>query len=321
MDKITNAEYFNQIAEAILAGKYSWACVLFLRSIGYNPVDYIPYRTYNRLLKENCQVSRPSSAPLQDLETEIREALKHQRFQIHYQPIVSLQTGRITGFEALVRLWHPQHGLILPAEFIPVAEATGLIIPLNCWVLHEACRQMRAWQAQFKLNQSLTLSVNLSSKQFTQPELSEQIRQILKDTDLDGSNLNLEFPQSVIRENSESVISQLCQLRYLGVQLHMVNFDAGDSCLSCLHCVPIDTVKLDHSFVRKLSMNDKDSEAVGQIATLIRTQNINAIAQGVETVEQLKQLKALGCKYGQGHLFSKPVNDQAAMMLLAQERQ
>lgn len=252
-----------------------------------------------------------------ELETDLRRAIERQEFRIHYQPIVSLNTGHIIGFEALVRWQHPNRGLISPAEFIPVAEETGLIVPIGQTVLREACQQTHKWQGQFPMNSPLTISVNLSSKQLTQPRLTEQIKQVLVETGLNMSSLRLEITESGIMENAEAAAATLKQLRDLGIQLQMDDFGTGYSSLNYLHRFPIDALKIDRSFVSRMGANGENSEIVQTIVTLARNLNKGVIAEGVETVEQLDRLKALKCKYGQGFFFSKPVNAETAGVLIA----
>ncbi|MFQ5857549.1 MAG: EAL domain-containing protein [Anaerolineae bacterium] len=252
------------------------------------------------------------------LETDLRRAIERQEFEIHYQPIVSLADGRIAGFEALLRWQHPEHGLVSPGEFIPVAEETGLIVPIDQWVLRETCGQMRAWQAQFPADPPLTISVNLSSKQFAQPDLIEQIEQVLRETGLDARSLKLEITESVIMENGESAAVMLSRLRALGVQVHMDDFGTGYSSLSYLHQFPIDTIKIDRSFIGKMGVDGNNSEIAQAIVMLARDLGMDVIAEGVETAEQLVRLRALECEYGQGYHFSKPLDSEAAGALIAE---
>ena len=251
------------------------------------------------------------------LETDLRRALEREEFRVYYQPIVSLATGSLSGFEALVRWQHPERGFISPAEFISVADDTRLIIPLGLWVLREACRQMWRWQRQFPGNGSLTLSVNLSGKQLTQPDLIGQVERILEETRLNPRSLKLEITESVVMENAETAISMLKELKALGVQLSIDDFGTGYSSLSYLHRFPIDTLKIDRSFVSQMSMSDKNAELVRTIKTFAVNMGMGVVAEGVETLDQLKQLAALDCEYGQGYLFSKPVDAGAAGALIA----
>jgi diguanylate cyclase (GGDEF)-like protein/PAS domain S-box-containing protein len=255
------------------------------------------------------------------LETDLRRALERGEFRLHYQPIVVLETGQIIGFEALVRWQHPERGLVAPVEFIAVAEETGLIIPIGRWILHEACRQMRAWQAQFSATPPLAISVNLSSKQFSQPDLIEQVKHILEETGLDASSLKLEITESVVMENAAAATVMLFQLRDLGVKLYIDDFGTGYSSLSHLHHFPFDTLKIDRSFVSRMSTEDGDLEIARTIVGLAHNLHMEVMAEGVETAEQLTQLKALHCEYGQGYLFSKPMETTAAGALLREQPQ
>jgi len=250
------------------------------------------------------------------LETDLRRALEREEFRLHYQPIVVLETGQITGFEALVRWQHPERGLVPPVEFIAVAEETGLIIPIGRWILCEACRQMQNWQEQFSSNTPLAISVNLSSKQFSQPDLIEQVKHILEETGLDARSLKLEITESVVMENAAAATVMLFQLLDLGVQLYIDDFGTGCSSLSHLHHFPFDTLKIDRSFVSRMSTEDKDLEIARTIVALAHSLHMEVMAEGVETAEQLALLKVLNCEYGQGYLFSKPLEATAAGALL-----
>uniref|UniRef100_UPI0030841210 putative bifunctional diguanylate cyclase/phosphodiesterase n=1 Tax=Okeania hirsuta TaxID=1458930 RepID=UPI0030841210 len=237
---------------------------------------------------------------------------------------MSLSTNNITGFEALVRWQHPQLGLISPAEFIPVAEETGLIIHLGLWVLREACRQLRQWQNEFPNNYLLKMSVNLSVKQFAQADLIEQIDQILLETQLDGSNLKLEITESALIENYEFVTEKMSQLRGRNIELCIDDFGTGYSSLSYLHRFPMSTLKIDRSFVNRIGVANMISEGsidpteiIRSIITLSHNLGINVVAEGVETTEQVLQLQALKCEYGQGYLFSKPLDIAKATSLIS----
>jgi diguanylate cyclase (GGDEF)-like protein/PAS domain S-box-containing protein len=252
------------------------------------------------------------------LETDLRQAIVRQEFRVDYQPIVLLKTGIVIGFEALLRWEHPLRGLISPEEFIPVAEETGLIMPIGQWVLHEACRQMRAWQVEFPTCPLLTISVNFSIKQFTQPELIEQIAGILQEINLDARHLRLELTESMLMENAECVTAVLLQLKALGVWLYLDDFGTGYSSLSYLHRFPINALKIDRSFVNRMGYSDESCEIVRAITTLAHALGMDVIAEGVETIEQLAQLSTLECKYGQGNFFSKPLDSATATALIAE---
>ncbi|GAA6619215.1 putative bifunctional diguanylate cyclase/phosphodiesterase [Scytonema sp. NUACC26] len=248
------------------------------------------------------------------LETDLRRAVERQEFCVYYQPIVSLSTNKITGFEALLRWQHPEWGLVLPTEFISVAEETGLLVPIGYLVLREACRQTYLWQQQFQ-DKSLTISVNLSNKQFSQINLDQEIYKILQETGLDVQSLKLEITENVIMENTVGVTAMLSQLRELGVELHMDDFGTGYSSLSYLHRFPVNVLKIDRSFIN----SSEYSEIVWTIITLAHNLNLDVIAEGIETIEQLEKLRGLQCKYGQGYFFSKPVEASAAEALIGQE--
>ncbi|HEY9859658.1 MAG TPA: EAL domain-containing protein [Candidatus Obscuribacterales bacterium] len=253
------------------------------------------------------------------LETDLRRAIDRQEFQLHYQPIVALTTGEIVGVEALVRWHHPQRGLVAPTEFIAVAEETGLIVPLGCWVLQEACQQVANWQAQFPSCRPLTISVNISGRQFSQTDLMTQVSQILQTTELAPGSLKLEITESVLMENAESAIAMLLALKALNVQLYMDDFGTGYSSLSYLHRFPIDTLKIDRSFVTTMDTDSKNSEIVQAIITLAHNLGMQVIAEGVETAVQQTQLSQMRCEYGQGYLFSKPVPAATVTNLLVQQ--
>ena len=258
------------------------------------------------------------------IESDLKRAIEHQDFRLYYQPIVSLTTGRITGFEALVRLWHPERGLVPPAEFMPVAEKIGLIVPINDWVLRKACHQMRLWQLKFPTNPPLTISVNLSNKQFKQSGLVKQIQQALHTTGLDANFLKLEVRESLIIENSPPINAILSQLQALGVHLCLDNFGTGYSSLSYLRHFPIDTLKIDHSYITNMSVSDNENSKIHIIQSTIilaHKLGIDVIAAGVETKQQLAQLRQMKCKYAQGYFFSKPMNNKVAETLLIQQPQ
>lgn len=257
---------------------------------------------------------------LMQLENDLRRAVERQDFELFYQPIVALATGRIMGFEALVRWQHPEQGIISPAKFVPIAEETGLIIPLGQWVLREACRQLKQWQDEFASEPPLTISVNLSSRQFSQPSLINQIRQILIDTGVDAHCLKLEITESAIMENTESAMDMLLQLKAMGIQLSVDDFGTGYSSLGYLYRFPMDVLKIDRSFVSRVDVDGEKLELVRTIITLAWNLGMDVVAEGVETTKQLAQLKALKCEYAQGYLFSKPLSRIEAAKLVVQSQ-
>lgn len=246
------------------------------------------------------------------LETDLRWAIERQEFVLHYQPIVSLFSGQVVGFEALVRWHHPKMGLVSPAVFIPAAEETGLILALGTWVLREACRQLAKWQAQFPAARFLTMSVNLAGLQLAQPDLIEQIDRILKETGVQGYQLKLELTETILMEIAEAAPAALEQLKTRQIQLSIDDFGTGYSSLSRLHQWPLDTLKIDRSFVSRLGLGEDSDELVRTIITLAHNLGLDIIAEGVETAEQIKQLRALKCQCGQGHFLSKPLDSEAA---------
>jgi diguanylate cyclase (GGDEF)-like protein len=260
------------------------------------------------------KVMHTRAVALLKLENDLRHAIERQEFRVHYQPIISLETDQIAGFEALVRWEHPERGLVSPGEFIPLSEETGLIMEIGQWVLQESCRQVRQWQVS--LQRPLTLSVNLSGKQFVQPNLIEQIKNTLQETDFDPRWLRLEITESVVMENAEAAASMLLQLRELGVHLSIDDFGTGYSSLSYLHRFPVTTLKIDRSFIGRMGQGDENAEIVRTIITLASNLGMDVVAEGIETEDQLAQLRALKCEYGQGFLFSKPVEAETAKMMV-----
>ena len=244
---------------------------------------------------------------LLQIETDLRRAIERHELCAFYQPIIELKSMKLSGFEALIRWNHPERGLVSPGEFIPISEDTNLIIPMTLWMLRHTCEQMVQWQARSPFNKSMFLSVNLSGKHFAQKDMVNQIRRILNDTGIDPSTLKLEITESAVMENAETAISMLQQLKTLGVQLSIDDFGTGYSSLSYLHRFPIDTLKVDRSFVSSMEEGTENGEIVRTVISLAKTLGLDVVAEGIETVHQLHQLRILDCEYGQGYLFSKPV--------------
>jgi diguanylate cyclase (GGDEF)-like protein/PAS domain S-box-containing protein len=251
-----------------------------------------------------------------NLAGDLHKAVERQQLVLHYQPIVSLETGKLCAYEALVRWNHPERGLISPSDFIPLAEETGAIIDIGNWVLREACLQLKQWQERFPLHSSLAVAVNLSSKQFMQADLIDRVIDILQSTELDPHTLKLEITESVVMENIGTSAILLQQLRALGLELAVDDFGTGYSNLSYLHRLPINSLKIDKSFVQGMVEKREGGEIVKTILTLARSLGIRVVAEGVETFEQLVELRRLHCHAGQGFLFSKPVDAAAAEGLL-----
>lgn len=242
---------------------------------------------------------------------------RYPELELYYQPIVRLSTGEVAGFEALVRWQHAEQGLLFPSRFISVAEETGLIIPLSWWILRTACRQMNQWRMLFPENSALTMSVNLSSKQFSMPGLTEQIQKILKESNLEPTYLKLELTESMVMENVSSVVDVLYQLRALGIRLAIDDFGTGYSSLSYLPRFPLTTLKIDRSFVDQIGACHDNLEVVRTILALAHNLRMDVVAEGVETEAQASRLRDMGCEYGQGYFFYKPLDVDAATKLLA----
>jgi diguanylate cyclase (GGDEF)-like protein/PAS domain S-box-containing protein len=246
------------------------------------------------------------------LENDLRQSIEKGELQPHFQPIVSLPSGTITGFEALARWEHPERGLISPVDFIPLAEETGLIVPLGMKILKDACQQLRRWQVMFNTPAPLTMSVNLSAKQFAQKDLVEEIRKVIRDAQIEADCIRLEITENIVMENAVSAIETLKQLKSIGVQLSIDDFGTGYSSLSYLHRFPFDILKIDRSFVSRMS-TDKDSRSIVEtITTLAYKLGKSTVAEGVETEAHKAMLSEFLCDYGQGYLFSKPLNSNDA---------
>ena len=255
------------------------------------------------------------------LEADLREAIENEEFELYYQPIVCLKSGKLAGFESLVRWNSPKRGFVSPGAFIPIAEETGLIIPLGKWILQAACQQMYQWQMQFTHHSSLLVSVNLSGRQFSQPNLIEQIKQTIETTGLNCHNLKLEITESMVMDDIEDAIVLLNQLKSLGICLSMDDFGTGFSSFSYLHRFPMDTLKVDRSFVNSMNKGDKNREIVSTIIMLGHNLGMDVIAEGIETESEMKILQNFNCEYGQGYFFAKPVSALDATKLLRENVQ
>ncbi len=236
------------------------------------------------------------------LEDDLRHALEREEFVLYYQPQVNISTGRVVGMEALVRWQHPDRGLVSPAEFIPVAEETGLILLLGEWVLRTACAQNKAWQ---EARPSMRVAVNLSARQFESLELVSTVTKILEETGLDPDCLQLEITESVAMQDAESAATMLQDLKVMGVEIAIDDFGTGHSSLSYLARFPVDALKIDRSFVGGLPVDQSAAAITVAIITLAHSLNLCVIAEGVETEEQLAFLKERKCDEFQGYLFSK----------------
>jgi diguanylate cyclase (GGDEF)-like protein len=250
------------------------------------------------------------------IENDLRKAIEREEFRVFYQPIVDLETGKISDFEALIRWEHPQHGLIPPSNFIPVAEETGLIVPIGNWVLEESCRQVSEWKKDFSAVDSVTVSVNISTKQLMHPIFSRTVHDILGRYDMDPHCLKLEVTETAVMGNPELALRILSELCGFGVYISSDDFGTGYSSLSYLHRFPFERLKIDRSFIGKMDTDEKSEEIVRSIITLGQNLHMNVVAEGVETASQLKLLRAFGCHAAQGYLFSKPVPASHAEKML-----
>ncbi len=251
------------------------------------------------------------------LDTDLRRAIERQELVLHYQPIVSLETGRVGGFEALLRWQHPERGLLSPAEFVPVAEETGLIVELGAWVLSEACARMHEWQQRFPSDPPLSVSVNLSIRQFNQIDLVGDVVETLSRSGWRAEHLKLELTETALMQNTKRAREILNQLKALDIRLSLDDFGTGYSSLSYLHTFPIDTLKIDQSFVANMVHDRGNLEIVRSIVLLAHNLDMDVVAEGVETPEQVAQLRALDCEFAQGFLFARPLDQAQAEALLA----
>jgi EAL domain-containing protein (putative c-di-GMP-specific phosphodiesterase class I) len=257
-----------------------------------------------------------------ELETDLRIALStSQGLVVHYQPQFDLGTGEIVGFEALARWQHPKYGLLSPVEFIPIAEETGLIVPLGAWVLEEACGQIQRWRMGFPDFSNLNISVNISCKQLSTTGLHRDVEQALRVSLLPPECLHLEITETFLMEDTEIAIQTLLNLKDLGVGLQIDDFGTGYSSLSYLHRLPFDTLKIDRSFVHTMDVDEERLEIIRTIMALAQGLRMRVIAEGVENHVQASCLKRMGCLFAQGYYFSKPLDPVAAKMFLASRSQ
>ncbi|MEH2053757.1 two-component system response regulator [Nostoc sp.] len=339
LENITDINIAIQVAEQILqqlslAFKLSRYEVFMNASIGiswgnkdYDRPEYLLRDADTAMYRAKAQgrgkyhVFNPAmhqeAIQLLELENDLRRAVERQEFLVYYQPIVSLNTGMISGFEALVRWRHPTRGLVSPTEFIPVAEETGLINAINTWVLQSACHQLSIWQHFPVTPEPLTMSVNLSARLFLQPNFVQQIDRIIYENKIDPAYLELEITESVIMENSHAIKLILQQLKQRKIKLIMDDFGTGYSSLSYLHSFPFNALKIDQSFVKRMQENKENMGLVPAMIGIANSMGMSAIAEGVETEEQLVQLRSLNCNFAQGYLFSQPIEQQLVLKLLA----
>jgi EAL domain-containing protein (putative c-di-GMP-specific phosphodiesterase class I) len=254
-----------------------------------------------------------------ELENDLRGAIERDELQLHYQPIVSLSTGELHGFEALVRWNHPKRGLVQPHSFISCCEETGMIVPFGYWVLTHACRQLKAWTEKYPQLSELTMSVNISGKQLAAPDLLDRISQTINQSGINPSSLILEMTESVVIQDADFCASLLKEIKKLGVRLHMDDFGTGYSSLSCLHRFPLDGLKIDRSFIQNMSERRDYASVVNAIVHLARNLGMKLIAEGMETPDQVALLQAMECDLAQGFFFDRPRSVQGAEEFIAQQ--
>jgi diguanylate cyclase (GGDEF)-like protein/PAS domain S-box-containing protein len=251
------------------------------------------------------------------VESDLRLAVERNELFVEYQPIVGLEDLRVVGFEALVRWKHPTRGILQPVAFIQTAEQTGLIVQIDQWVLRTACAQLRTWQSEVGDGVPLTMSVNLSARQFSHNDLCQRVQRVLVDSDVAATSLNLEITESTMMERSDTVAAVLAELRALQVEIHIDDFGTGYSSLSYLRMLPVSTVKIDRSFISGMQTNKERAEMVRAIVALAHNLRLTVVAEGVEAVEELRALQDLSCEYAQGYLFARPLAVSAASALVA----
>lgn len=242
-----------------------------------------------------------------ELEADLRGAVDHRQFVLHYQPIIDLKSRSLIGFESLVRWEHPRRGTIYPLDFIRLTEEMGIIGTLGDWIIMESCRQLKKWQKKYPMNPPLRMSVNISSKQFAQPDLVKRMGTIIRETEIAADSLTLEITESMIMENMDNAVATMTSLRDMGVHIHIDDFGTGYSSLSYLHRLPVNALKIDSSFVGKISASGDNMEIVSSIISLARSLNLSVIAEGVEHDFQLARIRDLDCLYAQGYFFSEPL--------------
>jgi diguanylate cyclase (GGDEF)-like protein len=264
------------------------------------------------------QQMHATAVNLLQLETDLRSAIERNEFELYYQPIVLLDSMALAGFEALIRWNHPQKGVVSPSEFIGISESTDLIVPLTLTILEDGCRQVGEW-LRSDPDRNLFVSVNLSGKHFEHPQLVEHVQQILEATSFDPKKLKLEITETALMENAETSIAMVRRLKELGVKISIDDFGTGYSSLNYLHRFPIDTLKIDRSFVNSIERSAENSEIVRTIVYLAKALRLDVVAEGIESIRQLNQLQALGCEYGQGYLFSRPLPAQEIEGLLIED--
>lgn len=290
-----------------------------LESLADMVASQLELRRFRRAFNGNGQRRGRATAVLAGTwpsRADLRHALDQGEFVLYYQPEVDLSTRKIVGFEALIRWIHPERGIVPPMDFIPLAEESGLILPMGDWGLAEACRQIQRWCHEDPLNSSLRVGVNLSARQFSREGLADHVEALLRQSGVSGRQLGLEMTESSLIPNMHTALEVLGSLRKLGVSLLMDDFGTGYSSLNHLHSFPFDVLKIDRSFVGRMTDGDQPLQIVRTIIELARVLGMDVVAEGIETVEQYRLLRQLGCRYGQGFLFARPMSPENIARLL-----
>jgi EAL domain-containing protein (putative c-di-GMP-specific phosphodiesterase class I) len=281
-----------------------------LESLADMAASQLELRRLRAAIREHC------SQPVRVKETtkrtwpsksDLRQALEKRQFVLYYQPEVELATRRVAGLEALIRWQHPERGIIPPMDFIPVAEETGLILPIGDWGLSEACRQIQIWGREDPEQAAPRVCVNLSARQFAREGLADHVEALLRQSGVSSRQLGLEMTESSVISDTGTALEVLCSLRRLGISLLMDDFGTGYSSLNHLHSLPFDVLKIDRSFVVRMTEGEQPFHIVRTIVELARVLGMDVVAEGIETLEQYNLLRQLGCRFGQGYLFSRPV--------------
>jgi EAL domain-containing protein (putative c-di-GMP-specific phosphodiesterase class I) len=294
--------------------------VRMLESMAGMAANLLELRTLRKQLNDPQLARRPRAVSITEgkwpRKQDLRHALENNEFVLYYQPEVELETRKIVGFEALIRWNHPQRGLVPPMEFIPYAEECGLILPIGDWGLKEVCRQIHAWCAENSAHRSLRVCVNLSARQFAREGLADHVEALLRQSGVSSQQLGLEMTESSLIPDVGTALEVLGSLRRLGVPLLMDDFGTGYSSLSYLHSFPIDVLKIDRSFVGRMSEGEQPLQIVRTIVELARVLGMDVVAEGIETPQQYRQLREMGCRYGQGFLFARPLASEQIAELL-----
>jgi EAL domain-containing protein (putative c-di-GMP-specific phosphodiesterase class I) len=275
------------------------------------------HRLRNAFNVDSLRRSRAAAVPAcWPSKADLRQALEERQFVLYYQPEVELSTQKIVGFEALIRWAHPERGLIPPNDFIPLAEKTGLTLPIGDWGLRETCRQIQSWCKDDPRNGALRIGVNLSARQFSHQGLADYVKSLMLEYGITSHQLGLEMTESSIIPNMRTAMDVLASLRRLGVSLLLDDFGTGYSSLNHLHSFPFDVLKIDRSFVMRMTEGDQPYQIVRTIIELARVLGLDVVAEGIETREQYNLLRQLGCRFGQGYLFARPLSAEAITEML-----